>query len=271
MSTLQTFPAPEISVVFPVFDEEANLAALLDEIERALEDGPSYEIVAVDDGSTDASLALLRARAADDPRLRVLASPRRSGQSAALTAGFRATRANVVVALDADLQNDPADIPRLLAALPGHDVVSGVRRRRRDTWVRRIASRVANGVRRRVLDDGVRDVGCSLKAYRRRFLTGLPAFDGVHRFLPALVRLQGGRVCEIEVSHRPRLHGRSKYGIADRLGRGIVDLLGVVWLRRRWIDASAFTEEAPEQTAQTAQTSQTSEAPHVRDRRSSRA
>lgn len=265
MSTLQTFPAPEISVVFPVFDEEANLAVLLDEIERALRDGPSYEIVAVDDGSTDGSLALLRDRAADDPRLRVLASPRRSGQSAALTAGLRATRASVVVTLDADLQNDPADIPRLLAALPGHDLVSGVRRRRRDTWVRRISSRLANGVRQRVLDDGVRDVGCSLKAYRRRFLTGLPTFDGVHRFLPALVRFQGGRIREIEVNHRHRLHGRSKYGIADRLGRGIVDLLGVVWLRRRWIDVSAFTESTA------AETSQTSEVTHVRDRRSSRA
>jgi dolichol-phosphate mannosyltransferase len=148
----------------------------------------------------------------------------------------------VVVTLDADLQNDPRDIPRLLAALATCDVVSGVRRDRQDTWVRKVSSRVANGVRRRALDDGIHDVGCSLKAYRREVLVGLPAFNGMHRFLPALTRFQGARVREIDVNHRPRRFGSSKYGIANRLGRGIVDLLGLLWLKSRWVDLSGFRE-----------------------------
>lgn len=247
------FPAIDVSIVIPVLDEAESLSPLLREIELAMAStGLLYEIVAVNDGSRDASLSVLLARARTDGHLRVLSRLRRGGQSAALAAGFRAARGDVVVTLDADLQNDPADIPRVLAALDGDDsgekggerwdVVSGVRRDRRDTWVRRVSSRIANGVRSRVLDDGIRDVGCSLKAYRRKVLLDLPFFDGMHRFLPALTRLRGARVREIEVGHRPRRFGQSKYGIRNRLGRGIADLLGVLWLRRRWTDLSAFEE-----------------------------
>jgi glycosyltransferase involved in cell wall biosynthesis len=240
-------PVPRVSIVLPVFEEEESLRPLLREIRAAMDAvGDPYEIVAVDDGSGDGSLAALRAAAADCPGLRVLSTPRRSGQSAALAAGFRASRGAVVVTLDADLQNDPGDIPRLLEVLEGDcDMVSGVRETRRDDWLRRLSSRLANGVRRRVLDDGIHDVGCSLKAYRREVLVGLPAFDGMHRFLPALVGLRGARVREIGVGHRPRRHGRSKYGVGNRLWRGLADLAGVWWLRRRWVDLEPYQESDP--------------------------
>ncbi len=238
---------PQVSVVLPVFNEAANLPPLLSEIRAAMEPlGIDYEIIAVDDGSSDGSLATLLCLAGPDTRLRVLWAGLRSGQSAALAAGMRAARAEVVVTLDADLQNDPRDIPRMLELLPACDVVSGVRRDRRDSLVRRISSRVANGVRQRLLDDGVRDVGCSLKAYRREVLAELPVFQGMHRFLPALARMRGARIREIDVNHRPRLHGRSNYGVGNRLGRGIVDLLGVLWLKHRRIELSKFREAGRE-------------------------
>jgi glycosyltransferase involved in cell wall biosynthesis len=170
--------------------------------------------------------------------------PRNSGQSAALAAGFRLARGSSVVTLDADLQNDPADIPRVLAALDGVAMVSGIRRNRRDDWLRRVSSRIANRVRRAALDDGVTDVGCSLKAYRVEYLRRIPAFNGFHRFLPALVQMAGGSVREVDVAHRPRVHGTSKYGVGNRLWRGLVDLAGVRWMRRRWIDPEAAIEES---------------------------
>ena len=236
-------PDPEVSIVLPVFEEEESIEPLLLEIEETMAaTGFSYEIVAADDGSGDGSLEALRRGAGRSSRLRVLSADRRSGQSAALLAGIRAARGSVVVTLDADLQNDPADIPRLLEAIEGCDLVSGIRRRRKDTWVRRASSRIANAVRRRVLDDGIHDVGCSLKAYRREFLEDLPAFQGMHRFLPALAHFRGARIREIEVNHRPRRHGVSKYGIGNRLWRGIADLCGVRWLKRRRIDPSRYRE-----------------------------
>jgi len=233
-----------VSIVLPVFNEAESLPPLLAEIAYAMaEVEGSYEIIAVDDGSSDQSLKTLHAAAIDEPALRVLANSRRCGQSAALAAGIQAARAPVLVTLDADLQNDPADIPLLLAALEDDwDLVSGIRARRRDTWVRRASSRIANGVRRRILDDGVHDVGCSLKAYRRRFVADLPVFDGMHRFLPALARLRGARIREIEVNHRPRQYGTSKYGIGNRLWRGLLDLAGVWWLGHRWVDLSSVEE-----------------------------
>ena len=220
-------PPPDVSIVVPVFNEERSLPQLVSEIDAAMTSvSSSYEMVFVDDGSTDGSRAVLRELAARDRRLRVAALPRNSGQSAALAAGFRLARGASVVTLDADLQNDPADIPRLLAALDGVAVVSGVRRNRRDDWLRRVSSRIANGVRRSVLDDGVTDVGCSLKAYRAEYLRRIPAFNGFHRFLPALIQMAGGSVREIDVAHRPRVHGTSKYGVGNRLWRGLVDLFG---------------------------------------------
>ena len=242
MSSASPPAAPRVSVVVPVFDEEPNLEPLVREIGAAF-DGLDYELLVVDDGSRDASGATLARLAAAEPRLRVLRHDRNYGQSAALVTGFQAARGELLVTLDGDLQNDPADAPRLLAELErGWDVVSGVRRRRQDDWVRRVSSRIANRVRRRVLDDGITDVGCSLKAYRTRVVRRLPPFQGMHRFLPALARMEGARITELPVNHRPRRFGKSKYGIGNRLWRGIADLFGVWWLKRRWVAVAAVEE-----------------------------
>ena len=231
---------PEISLVIPVYNEEENLPVLAEEIRRALS-GPAtagrYEVVLVDDGSRDGSLAAMARLAAADPAFRVVRLARNSGQSAALAAGFRHARAPVVVTLDADLQNDPAEIPRLLAELADHDVVCGVRANRRDTWVRRVSSRIANGVRNRLTGEHIADVGCTLRAMRAEHLADLPMFTGMHRFLPTLLRLQGARrIKEVPVHHRPRLHGQAKYNISNRIWRALADLFAVRWMQRRWID-----------------------------------
>ena len=227
---------PQITVVVPVFEEEESLPTLHGEIAAALTPlGRPFEIVFVDDRSNDRSLAVMLALQREDPRVRVIALGGRSGQTAAMAAGFDHSRGAVVVTIDGDLQNDPADIPALLAALEHADVVSGVRATRRDDWVRRISSRIANGTRRLVLGDRITDIGCSLKAYRREVLEGLPLFVGVHRFLPALCGFRGARVTEVKVNHRPRTRGVSKYGMGNRLWRGIHDLVGVSWLKHRLV------------------------------------
>ena len=239
--------APRLSIVVPLYNEEENLPALDGEIRAALAPlGLAYEVLYVDDGSTDGSLTALRSLAAADPRIRILRHRKNAGQSAGLASGFRAARGELVATLDADLQNDPADLPRLLAKLDeGWDVVSGVRRNRRDSWVRRVSSRIANGVRNWATDEAITDVGCSLKAYRARYLAHLPMFGGMHRFLPTLVRWNGARVTELEVNHRPRLHGVAKYGIGNRLFRALADLMAVRWMRTRWIDPANVEELAP--------------------------
>lgn len=230
---------PDVSLVIPVYNEEECLTILASEIRRTMEaQQRSWEVLFIDDGSIDSSPAVLRELAGEDRHIRLLRLRHNCGQSAALAAGFRAARAPVVVTLDADLQNDPTDIPRLLAELESGDcdVVSGVRAGRQDRWIRRVSSRIANRVRERVLHDSVTDVGCSLKAYRTKFLRRIPVFNGMHRFLPALVQMAGARVREVAVRHRPRLHGESKYNIRNRLWRGIADLMAVRWLQKRWID-----------------------------------
>lgn len=246
---------PRISIVVPVCNEHENLAPLLEEIERALL-GRSFEVLFVDDGSRDGSAEKMLELQQSREHLRVLRFPRNQGQSAAMVAGFRAARGEVVVTLDADLQNDPADIPRLLELLEGCDMVSGVRARRQDSFVRLLASRIANRVRNWVVGDSVSDVGCSLKAYRRSFLVPLPAFNGLHRFLPALFQIQGARIRELTVNHRPRIHGVSKYSINNRLWRGLYDLVGVRWLQKRWVDPG-LAEEVSCKSPQTSRTSGT--------------
>jgi glycosyltransferase involved in cell wall biosynthesis len=227
---------PDLSVVIPAYNEVDNLAPLFAEMRAALAaTGRSWELVMVDDGSTDGTAQAMQAEEARDARVKALLLEKNAGQSAALAAGLSRAMGDVIVTLDADLQNDPADLPRLLAALENADVVSGVRSNRQDSWVRLASSRIANATRRGVLGDPVTDIGCSFKAYRREMLEGLPMFVGVHRFLPALCVFRGARFTEVALSHRARRHGVSKYGVGNRLWRGIADLIGVQWLKTRLV------------------------------------
>jgi glycosyltransferase involved in cell wall biosynthesis len=227
---------PYLSVVFPVFNEEENVPVLLEEIAQALRDaGWAYEIVAVDDGSKDRSLEVLRASRSRYPNLRVLAMEKNSGQTAALDAGWRAARGTYVVSLDADLQNDPADIPRMMKKLEesGSDMVIGVRVNRRDTLARKIQSKIGNGVRNWITGDHITDTGCSLKLVRGAAIEPVKLFTGMHRFLPTLVRMNGYRVVEMPVNHRPRRFGESKYGAMNRAFRGLADCFAVRWMSKR--------------------------------------
>ena len=245
---------PQLSVVVPVHDEAENLPPLVDEIARALDGRLAYEIVCVDDASEDATPTRLAELARARPQVRFLRHRRRGGQSAAIASGVAAAHAAVIATLDGDGQNDPADIPRLLrifdqagAEAQGRLMVAGHRVRRRDSWTRRMAGRVANAVRARLLGDATPDTGCGLKVFSRAAFLAMPRFDHMHRFLPALMLRQGGRVVSVPVHHRPRARGRSNYGVWDRLWVGIVDLLGVMWLERRRLDpfdAAGDGEEA---------------------------
>jgi len=226
----------QLSVVIPVRNEAENILPLLAEIHSALDGRGEYEVVYVDDGSTDATPARLAEAMAKHARLRVLAHRASCGQSAALMSGVRAARGEWIATLDGDGQNDPADIPKLLAMRDGAAhvaLVSGYRKKRQDSAVKRFASKVANGVRSSLLGDATPDTGCGLKLIRRATWLELPFFDHMHRFLPALVQRAGGATLMVEVNHRPRTRGRSNYGVLDRLWVGIVDLFGVLWLKRR--------------------------------------
>lgn len=229
--------APALSVVIPAYNERTNVDPCYRELVDVLErHGQSFEVLFVDDGSTDGTDGALRKLAAKDPRVRVLRFRRNAGQTAALHAGFQNARGAVVVTMDADLQNDPHDIPKLLAALPGRDAVCGWRVDRRDPWTKKIASRVANRVRDQFTRDGVHDTGCTLKAFRREAVQRLHLFRGMHRFLPALLQMEGLRVTEVPVSHRPRRSGVSKYGNWGRLWAGLADLFAVRWMARRRLE-----------------------------------
>jgi dolichol-phosphate mannosyltransferase len=236
MRTFRRKVPVQLSVVVPVRNEAENIHPLVSEIHAALDGRLEFEVIYVDDGSSDATPARLAEAMARYPRLRVLAHRASCGQSAALMTGVRAARGEWIATLDGDGQNDPADIPKLLAVRDGaKDValVSGYRRRRQDSFLKRISSRVANGVRSALLGDSTPDTGCGLKLIRRATWLELPFFDHMHRFLPALVQRAGGATLMVEVNHRPRTRGRSNYGVLDRLWVGIVDLFGVMWLKRR--------------------------------------
>jgi len=233
----------QLSVVIPVRNEAENILPLLVAIHAALAGHSDFEVVYVDDGSSDATPARLAEALKAHPRLRVLAHAESCGQSAALVTGFRAARGEWIATLDGDGQNDPADIPKLLAVRDGAggsastpsnlQLVAGYRKKRQDTWLKRFSSRVANGVRSRLLGDATPDTGCGLKLILRSAVLELPVFDHMHRFLPALIQRNGGATLSVEVNHRPRTRGTSNYGMFDRLWVGIVDLFGVMWLQRR--------------------------------------
>ena len=221
--------SPALSVVVPLYNEEANVLILQEELRAAL-NGLDYEIIFVDDGSVDRTAERIEAAG----NIRLIRFEKNSGQSAAIYAGLTTARGATLVIIDGDLQNDPADIPKLLAEIArGADLVCGYRLKRRDTLVKRATSRIANAVRSRYTKDGVRDTGCTLKAIRRECVSTLLPFKGMHRFIPALVKAAGYRLAEIPVNHRPRRFGQSKYNLGNRALRATIDMFGVRWLLSR--------------------------------------
>lgn len=227
---------PYISVVVPVYNEQDNIAPLTRELVQVLAelDRP-HEVLFIDDGSTDASIEKIEEVQRQFSGIRVIRFAGNCGQTAAFDAGFKAARGEVIVTMDADLQNDPHDIPAMLALIGQYDLVCGWRHKRNDTIVRRLSSRIANRIRNRLSGENIQDVGCSLKLFRREYAQRLKLFTGMHRFFPTLVKLEGGRVTEVKVNHRPRKFGTAKYGVGNRLVRSFLDLLAVCWMKRRYL------------------------------------
>jgi len=226
---MKTTNAPAVSVIVPLFNEEENMSILQSELKAALA-GIDHEMIFVDDGSIDRTLERIETA----PNIRVIRFEKNTGQSAAIYAGLQAAHGAITVLIDGDLQNDPIDIPRLLAEIDrGADLVCGYRARRKDTLLKRLTSRIANFVRSRFTKDYVRDTGCTLKAMRRDCVSALLPFKGMHRFIPALVKGAGYRLVEIPVNHRPRRFGQSKYGLGNRALRATIDMFGVRWLLSR--------------------------------------
>ncbi len=222
-----------VSVVIPFFNEEENVEELVSEIMKAPLQEHDLEVILVDDGSSDATWERIQSCARQHAAVRGSRCPINQGQSSALYHGLHEAKGDVLVTLDGDLQNDPADIPTLLRELGEYDVACGYRANRRDSWSRRAGSRLANRVRNWVTHDGIRDTGCGLKAFRSVCLADLPLLDGFHRFMPAHFRLHGRSIIEIPVNHRPRIHGTSKYTNLKRLPKTLFDLFGFAWYRSR--------------------------------------
>jgi glycosyltransferase involved in cell wall biosynthesis len=240
----------DLAVVVPVHNEAENVLSLVTEIREALDGRFNYEIVFVDDASADETPERLKAAARDCDRLRLVRHRRRTGQSAAIATGIEAAVAPVIATLDGDGQNDPADIPALferldLAENPDRLLIAGQRTKRRDSTVKRASSKIANAVRKNLLGDGTPDTGCGLKLFTRAAFLAMPRFDHMHRFLPALMIRLGGEVVSVPVAHRHRAGGATKYGLFDRLWVGIVDLMGVLWLKRRAIAPVSDEIELP--------------------------
>jgi len=226
----------DISVVAPVYNEEENLPVLVSRLVDVLAPlGRSYEMIFVDDASTDRSRALLKEMVAQVPQLRVIGFRKNCGETAAGAAGLKAARGDVVITMDADLQNDPRDIPMMLDYLKEYDMVTGWRRKRDDSWVKRVTSKIANGVRNALSGETIRDSGCTYRAYKRECLENLMLYKGMHRFMPTLVKMEGFRVIEVPIAHHPRQFGVSKYTTWNRMWRAFVDLLAVRWMKSRHI------------------------------------
>ena len=232
-------PRPDpiaLSLVIPAYNEEESIEDCLVEADEVLSGlGKPYEILVVDDGSTDATFERLKKLKERFPALRVVRFAENRGQTAGMAAGFDHARGEVVVTVDADRQNDPHDIPKLMELMDDYDVVCGIRQKRRDNAVRRLSSRIANGIRNRLTHESIRDTGCTLKAFRTSYLRKVKLFEGMHRFLPTLLRLEGARVTETPVNHRAREKGTAKYGVWNRVFKGIRDLFAVRWMQRRHI------------------------------------
>ena len=243
-----THHPPFLSIVVPVYNEASNLALLIQEINQTLDGQISYEIIYVDDGSRDESWELLQSLVKQCSVLRIVRHRRSYGQSVAILTGVKLARAEWIVTLDGDGQNDPADIWKLLEVLkvpqrpPRLHLIAGKRYKRQDTWIRRISSKIANGLRSALLQDNTSDTGCGLKLFSRKTFLALPHFNHMHRFLPALFLREGSDILFVEVNHRPRQRGQSKYGVWNRLWKGLVDTLGVMWLQRRHCLAEIIEE-----------------------------
>lgn len=234
---------PEVSIVIPVYNEEENVPILASALDDVMEKtGHSYEGIFVDDGSTDGSRLILKKICSENPNFKTIRFKRNSGQTAAMDAGFKAARGKFVVSMDADLQNDPKDIPLLLEGLKSYDVVCGWRYKRNDPWIKRISANVANFVRNKLSDEDIKDIGCSLKAYKRECLDKIKLYNGLHRFLPTLFKMEGFTVTEVKVNHFPRKYGVSKYGIGNRMFRAFYDLLVVRWMKKRRLDYEIVEE-----------------------------
>ena len=224
----------KISIIIPIFNEEENIPPLLNEIVTVMSLIPfPWEIIAIDDGSTDRSYQILREAKAQYPQLKIVKFKRNSGQTAALWAGIRHAQGHLIVTMDGDRQNDPNDIPRMLELSEKFDLVAGWRQNRKDTDWRKIQSRFANWLRRAVIQDGIIDTGCSLKVFKKPTLEILPHFSGMHRFIPAILQQNGYTWSQIPVNHRPRLTGKSKYGLRNRVLNALIDLFAVRWMSHR--------------------------------------
>jgi len=226
----------DISVVIPVYNEEENLPILIQKLMDVLDgiDKP-YEMIFVDDGSTDRSRGILREKAFHYPRIHMLGFRKNCGETAAGAAGLKEARGEVIITIDADLQNDPLDIPKMLEYLKEYDMVTGWRQKRDDSWVKRITSKIANTIRNRLSGETIQDSGCTFRAYKRECLQNLKLFRGMHRFMPTLVKMEGFRVIEIPIAHHPREFGASKYTTWNRMWRAFIDLLAVKWMKNRHI------------------------------------
>jgi glycosyltransferase involved in cell wall biosynthesis len=226
----------DISVVVPVYNEEENLPVLIPQIAEVLKPlGKTYEMIFVDDGSKDQSRHLLKKMALEYPQIRILGFKKNCGETAAGAAGIKEARGGIVITIDADLQNDPKDIPRMLDYLKEYDVVTGWRQKREDSWVKRITSRIANRIRNSLSGEEIQDSGCTFRAYKRECLQEIKLYKGMHRFIPALVKMEGYRVIEIPIAHHPRQFGVSKYTTWNRMWRAFIDLLAVKWMKSRHI------------------------------------
>ncbi len=232
---------PDISIIIPLYNEVDNIELLGSSIINAMQ-GQNYEVVFVDDGSTDGSTQKLREWCAQHTNFRTVHFKKNAGQTAAMDAGFRHAAGKYVVSMDADMQNDPADIQKLLEKLNTYDMVCGWRQKRNDPWIKRISSKVANYIRNKLSREDIKDTGCSLKAYRRECLDHIKLYNGMHRFLPTLFKMEGFTVTEIVVNHYPRKFGKSKYGISNRAFRAFIDLLVVRWMKKRKLNYEVDNE-----------------------------
>jgi dolichol-phosphate mannosyltransferase len=226
----------EISVVVPVYNEEKNLPLLIPQLVEVLQPlEKSYEMIFVDDGSTDKSRKILKEMASQYPEIRMIGFKKNCGETAAGTAGLKEARGEIVITIDADLQNDPKDIPTMLDYLKEYDMVTGWRQKRDDPWIKQITSKIANKIRNGLSGEIIQDSGCTFRAYKRECLQNLKLYKGMHRFMPTLVKMEGYRVIEIPIAHHPRKFGVSKYTTWNRMWRAFVDLLAVRWMKSRHI------------------------------------